>query len=363
MALRVAMVGCGRMAGFIDEEVKHYPAVKLPFSHAAAYDRCPDTEIVAACATKTSSTERFCRKWNVPRSYLDYREMIEKEKPDIVSVTTHAELHAPVTVFAAEHGVKAVYCEKPVALSLEEADHAVQVCKKRGVHLLIGHLRRYHATFQAAKEYIHSGKMGKPVAVNTIHTGELFHTGTHNLDLLNMMSGSQPHFVQACLDRENGDPMPHVIEHDVSGVGFIRYKNGVIAYVHARGSRPPVYDLEFICEDGMIKVYNNGVDWELRRFHIFKREHTPGAPEWKEVPPVSISKKEELPFSTDFKSMTLAAVQDLVHAIRTGEPVKSSGEEARDALQLGIAFIQSENVNGARIYLPVEDRSQIVKAR
>ncbi|MBM3892213.1 MAG: Gfo/Idh/MocA family oxidoreductase, partial [Verrucomicrobia bacterium] len=164
MRLRVALVGCGRMAGFIDREVEHYPAIKLPYSHAAAFAACPDLEMVACCARRQESVDRFRAKWNVPRGYLDWREMIERERPDIVSITTHAELHAPITISAAEHGVKGIYCEKAIALSLAEADRAVAACRRAGAHLMIGHLRRWHNVHIAAVEFIRSGALGPLVA-------------------------------------------------------------------------------------------------------------------------------------------------------------------------------------------------------
>jgi UDP-N-acetyl-2-amino-2-deoxyglucuronate dehydrogenase len=367
MVHRVAIVGAGRMAGFIDQEVAAYPAIALPYSHAAAYHEHPKTEIVAVCARHQESVDRFRRRWSVPTGFLDYREMIDSEKPDIVSVVTHADLHAEITMYAAEAGVRGIFCEKPVAGSLVEADAVVETCRRCGTHLLVGHLRRYHAVYSRAIEFLASGELGELVAINAAHTGELFHTGTHNFDLLNMIAqdlrGLRPSFVQATLDMRDAEDTTSRIEHDVQGVGIIRYGDALTAYVHARGQHPPLFDHELICTKGMIRVYNNGVEWDVRRIVPFERRHAPDAPQWTEAPPVSTAEKTPTPFDTGQASMTLAAVADLVQALDGGTPIRSDGAAARDALELGIGFVLSHRNGGARVMLPVAERELWVKAR
>lgn len=361
--LKVALVGAGRMAGYIDREVETYPAIKNPFSHAAAYDLCEDTEMVAVCATKQESIDRFKERWKIPRGYLDYEEMIEKEQPDILSIVTHAPLHAPIAIYAAEQGVKGIYCEKPIALSLEESDRIIQVCRQHEVKLMVGHLRRFHNGYRGARDYIASGALGKLVSINSIHTGEVFHTGTHNLDLLNMMVGERVEWVQASMEVPPEELAVGTIENDAAGVGTIRYMNGVTAFVHARGRKPGLFDQEFICEEGLIRVYNNGVDWEMKRIKEFERPVPQDGPKWLKVPPVSISSHEEIPFSTEINSTTLSAVQSLASAVRGEGEVESTGEDAREALEIGIGFLHSEKEGGRRMKLPLKDRSMIVKAR
>ena len=129
---RVCIVGCGRMGGTIDEEVKGGRHPALPYSHAAGYTAYERTTIVAASDVVQEKAEYVCSKWNIPKQYADYREMIEKEKPDIVSVATRPGNHAEITIFAAEHGVKGVYCDKPLCASMEEADAMVDTCERYG---------------------------------------------------------------------------------------------------------------------------------------------------------------------------------------------------------------------------------------
>ena len=76
------------MGGTIDEEVQGGPNGALPYSHAAGYTAYERTTIVAASDVVEEKAKYVCSKWNISKRYADYREMIEKEKPDIVSVAT-----------------------------------------------------------------------------------------------------------------------------------------------------------------------------------------------------------------------------------------------------------------------------------
>ena len=140
---RVCIVGCGRMGGTIDEEVKGSKHGSLPYSHAAGYTSYPRTTVVAAADVLEEKAQYVCSKWNIPKYYLDYREMIEEEKPEIISIATRPGNHAEITSFAAEHGVKGIYCDKPLCASMEEADVMYDVCVLHNIKFNLGTQRRF----------------------------------------------------------------------------------------------------------------------------------------------------------------------------------------------------------------------------
>ena len=97
--LKVAIISAGRMASMIDDEIQsmdRWPSLKrqLPYSHAPCYKEFGDEiEMVAICDLVEEKCKTFCERWDVPRYYLDYREMIEKEQPDpIPFASSHVEL-------------------------------------------------------------------------------------------------------------------------------------------------------------------------------------------------------------------------------------------------------------------------------
>src|SRR5919198_1184469 len=91
------------------------------------------TEVVAVANRGKERLERFKERFGVERTYLDYREMIECERPDIVSVTTPSLARAEPTIFAAEHGVRGIWAEKGLCASLAEADRVATAVRGNGV--------------------------------------------------------------------------------------------------------------------------------------------------------------------------------------------------------------------------------------
>src|SRR5690242_4852758 len=119
---RAGIIGCGRIADTIEDEVADAPGWQLlPFSHAGAYQRCPRTELVAAADPNEARRRSLGARRGVERLYADYREMLERETLDVVSVCVPTRLHGDVAIDVAERGVKAIFLEKPIAQSLGEA--------------------------------------------------------------------------------------------------------------------------------------------------------------------------------------------------------------------------------------------------
>ena len=135
-----ALIGCGRMGATIDDEVRDRPNsfLWLPYSHAAGYTGVDRTDLIAVSDVDMEKAETIGERYNASKRYADYREMIEKETPDIVSIATRPATHAEITVFAAEHGVKAIYCEKPLCCSMAEADAMADACGRYNVRFNYG---------------------------------------------------------------------------------------------------------------------------------------------------------------------------------------------------------------------------------
>ena len=150
------------MGAFIDNEVPDYKAIKLPYSHAAGYFAEERTDLIACSDLRPEVMEHFGERYNVTKAnqYTDYREMIEQEKPDIVSVATQPEHRAEIVIYAAEHGAKAIYAEKAMASSIDEAAAMVSAVEQNKVYFNLGTNRRWEIGFDKMKEVIDSGELG-----------------------------------------------------------------------------------------------------------------------------------------------------------------------------------------------------------
>ena len=167
-AYKVGIIGCG--------EIFRY--------HAEAYQANSDVDITAIADINPDALKTIASEFSIPNCYADYHEMFEKEQFDIVSICTWPGLHAEMTVAAAEHGVKAIFCEKPMAVNLGEADRMIDACNQNGAMLLISHQLRFNPHIHKAKQLVESGAIGEPRLVWGHYDTSLLNKGTHVVDAM-----------------------------------------------------------------------------------------------------------------------------------------------------------------------------------
>ncbi|HGE69992.1 TPA: Gfo/Idh/MocA family oxidoreductase, partial [Candidatus Poribacteria bacterium] len=151
---RVAIVGLGRMASTIDDEVKDSLSDWIPYSIASACQKIESVELVAGADILPEKREAFKQRWGVKALYEDYLEMIEKEKPDLVAICTKGDLHAEMGIKVASSGVPMIYLEKAIACSMKEADMLLEACRKNKTLLNTGVLRRFNRQYRKARQLI-----------------------------------------------------------------------------------------------------------------------------------------------------------------------------------------------------------------
>lgn len=131
-------------------------------AHITSYLRCPDVEIVAAAELKEGKAEAFFSKFGLEhvKCYQSHKEMLEKEKLDIVSICTPNRVHASCSIDALQAGVN-VLCEKPMSVTLEEAVAMCRAEKESGKMLSIGFQPRMAENMKLIKKIVQSGELGK----------------------------------------------------------------------------------------------------------------------------------------------------------------------------------------------------------
>ena len=344
---RAALVGCGRMGGSIDDEVLKYEACILPYCHAGAYAAIPNITLVAAADMDPIKLEMLSRRWSVPNRYTDYREMIEREKPDIVSVTTPATSHAEVAVFAAEMGAKGIYCEKAMCCSMIEADAIVGACERNGVKFNLGTTRRYHPGYEVMRKLVADGEIGAPRAAVSYMAGSLMHTHSHTFDLLLYLLGDpEVECVQGRLDTDLDPSVSRYGTDPTLGMAYVRFRNGLDA--HWIGV-PGVMDYEVLGTAGTVRAMNNNIDWHLR-----KTGRKQGR--WQLLDPVDFP-----PFER--KSPTVRCIEDLIEAIETGRQSRGNVYVARAGMEIALGIAESHRQDGARVHMPLKNRELHIASR
>jgi predicted dehydrogenase len=146
-------------------------------------------EIVAGADVSEEARARFAAEVATARTYADFQELLERERPDVVSVCTWPPLHPQMVQAAAEAGVRGILCEKPMALDLAGCDRMLAAAEKQGAVLVVGHQRRLQPKFSRARALIEEGAIGELELLCGIAAGDLLTDGTHTVDALRFFTG------------------------------------------------------------------------------------------------------------------------------------------------------------------------------
>ncbi|MBI2193467.1 MAG: Gfo/Idh/MocA family oxidoreductase [Planctomycetes bacterium] len=332
---RAAVIGLGGMGQRADDA--YYMTVIQPYAHANTYVAHPRTELVAGSDKMPDRREEFRKRHGLDAVYEDFREMLEKERPEIVSIAARQVDHASIVVPVAESGlVKAIYCEKPMAASLTEADAMLEACRRHHVVLQVNHQRRGDSVYRRWQKLIADGGIG------TVHhlsmrwsRGRFCTAGTHYFDCANMFAGLQPEWAQAWF----GNP----VDADPGGLALFRYSNGVRLIADCTLDISHLFEFQVVGSKGKLVRYNCEGDWEW--WTADERKESQGT--WvRRQPPVDYP----------VQSPMLTMVDDLIDAIEAGREPPSSGDAARKALEMIIALHVSNRQDGARVRFPITDR-------
>jgi len=136
-------------------------------NHSRAISRhVPGGKIVALVDPMTSVREETALEFGIEKQFDSLEQALEGADFDAVVITTPTPTHLPLSSLAADHN-KHVFCEKPMALNLEECDGIMAACEKNHVLLQIGFMRRFDPEFAAAAERIAGGEIGQPMMIKS----------------------------------------------------------------------------------------------------------------------------------------------------------------------------------------------------
>ena len=331
------------------EESKDLPLYgAMPNSHASAYHRCPETDVVAVCDLEDELLSDFDNRWKDVwpdlRQYKDYREMLDKEKPDIVSVVTSDHLHADIVVEAAEREVtRAIICEKPIATTLVDADRMIEVTDREKVLLSIEHSRRWHPSYLEARELIRSGAIGelKTIVCDLLsQRAMMFRNGTHLIDMICFFAESSPEWVTAELEagfrdftEYKGDG-GHDPTTDPDAAAYIRFQNGVRSFFNCRKVNLPGSQMVLTCDDGRIEISDR------EAILIRATSHR----EWSRqtLVPANYMLQHQAGF-----------VPEIVDVLENGGELVSPAREARKTLEIMLGILESHHAGNTRIDFPL----------
>lgn len=333
MGYRTALIGCGKIGSeFADDPLMSGDV----FTHAEAYVKCPETELVAVCDSDPHKLEQCGDRWNVSQRYQSLSEMLENERLDIVSVCTPDATHYEIlrTLLTNPLPLKAILCEKPFVSSNAEAEEVLRLAEQREVELAVVFMRRYAENIRNLKAFLNQGNLGSVQAINGWYTKGTLHNGSHWLDLVRFLFGGIE-WVEATNELGEDGPDPTLdLLLGLSG-------GGVASLRACRAEHFTVFEMDIMTTRGRVQLLDSG--YSIAVSEVQPSPRYSGYSELKSIP-VTFGER---------RNVMLHAVEDLVSSLKTGNTSASNGLSALRTLKVCLAAQQAAQ-SGKRVLLDFE---------
>lgn len=346
--MKYALIGCGRIA------TNHIKAVLN--NHL---------EFVAVCDVIPDQMEKLLGKHGLNgdlsiKRYTDYKEMIAENKIDLIGIATESGLHAEIGLYCIDHGIH-VIIEKPMAMSIEDANKIIKRSIEKNVKVAACHQNRFNIAVQEMRKALEAGRFGK-LSHGSIHVrwnrnkdyytqapwrgkwasdgGALMNQCIHGIDLLRWMMGDEVEEVYGVTRQQ----FHHYLEAEDIGMAVVKFKNGAIATIEGTTNVYPQNleeTLYLFGEKGTVKLggkSTNNIDvWDF-------------ADETEED-----SKNKELVEATSnvYGNGHTSLYADMIEAILKDRKPYVDAVAGRNALELVLAIYKSQK-EGKAVKLPLE---------
>ena len=347
--MKYALIGCGRIS------TNHVKAVinnKLEF--AAACDIVPENieSVLAKNGLENDSTIR---------RYTDYKQMVEEVQPELVGIATESGNHAEIALYCIDHGIH-VIIEKPMAMSIADADEIIRRSEEKHVKVCACHQNRFNVAVQQLRKAIETGRFGK-LSHGSIHVrwnrnqnyydqapwrgtwaqdgGALMNQCIHGIDLLRWMFGNEVDEVYGATRQQFHD----YLQAEDIGMAVLKFKNGAIATIEGTTNVYPQNleeTLYVFGEKGTVKIggkSTNNIDvWDF-------------ADETEED---QKNKGLEEATSNVYGNGHTSLYADVIDAIEHDRAPYVDAYAGRNALEMILAIYKSQKT-GLPVKLPLKD--------
>ena len=348
--MRYALIGCGRISP------NHVMAAKNN-----------NLEICALCDIVKENAEDKIVKFELSPSipiYTDYHEMLAKEKPELVAIATESGKHAQIALDCIASGCN-VIIEKPIALSLEDADKIIALADEKHVKVCANHQNRFNKSIQKIRDAVEKDRFGR-MFYGTAHIrwcrdheyydraswrgtweqdgGALMNQCIHNIDLLRWMMGDKIDEVVGMTDRLNHD----YIDAEDLGIALVKFSNGGYGIIEGTTDIYPKNleeTLYLFGEKGTVKAGGASVN-KIEEWHFSDMLDDPEQ--------VKAQFAETPPNVYGFGHTPLYA--DVIDAIKNDRQPYVDARAGRRALELVLAIYKSA-AEGVTVKLPLNECS------
>ena len=330
-----------------------------------------NVEIVAVADEDEKGRAAAATRLKAKNAYADYKEMLAKEKPQIVSVADRfLDMHRDLVVACAEAGAS-MFLEKPLCRTLQEADEMIAACEKHHVKLAIAHQTRYSPRLKVIKEMIAVGKLGDLLELRARGKEDargggqdMLVLGTHLFDLMRLLAGD-PRWCFGRIWQDGKKALPGDVKMGGEGMGPIQgdrifaeygFDNGAVGTFgthkakHGAGSR---FALHIHGTKGIIQIVTGGLG---STWFLDDPSWMPGKSKaaWQEITSAGVGKPEPLKDGGLGMGNKFIAL-DLIDAIENDRPPLGNIYDGRAALEMILAVYESHKLERP-VDLPLKNR-------
>jgi len=321
MVLKAAVIGIGMMGR----------------NHARVYAQMEGARLVAAADLDARALEPIARTYKA-HVYTDYVQMLDEEKPDLVSVAVPTHFHREVAVMAVKRGVH-VFVEKPISTCIEDGREIIDCAQCEGVKLAVGHIERFNPAVIELKKQLDARQLGRifqiharrvgPFPPRVEDVGVVIDLATHELNLLEYLTGSQVKSVYAETQREIHP------KHEDLLTGILRFEDGTVGILDINWLTPTkIRELSLIGEKGMFSV-----NYLTQDLYFYENDYLNG--NWEGLAMMGVSEGRKIRHNIKRKEPLLAELESFVEAIEHDTAPQIDGEEALRAVLLAQRLLES----------------------
>jgi scyllo-inositol 2-dehydrogenase (NAD+) len=317
--LRVGLIGVGRMGRMYGQYLAR---------------RVPGVALAAVADRKPGVAESFAGEFGISKWYVNHQDLVGDREIDAVAIVTSTSTHKEIVMDAAKSG-KAIFCEKPISLTLEDAREMIRTVEATGVFFQMAFQRRFDAGYLAAQRKLDAGAIGEPVMFTSISRdpyppplafcdpkvsgGLIADMGVHDFDVCRMYMGDvkRVHAIGGTLAYPE---MKSVGDIDNAIVDLV-FQNGALGAVQLSRNAAWGYDIR-------------GELWGTKgSIQIGYYRQTPILM----MTPEGISHDAVPYFMERFENAYLAQIQNFAEHVQKGLPPSITGADAVAALRISAA--------------------------
>lgn len=337
-----------------------------------AFTKLPNVEIVALADANEAGREAASKRTGPKKTYADYREMLGKEKLDVVAICPRwIDQHHDMIQAAAQAGCH-VYMEKPFCPTLAECDSAMKELEKKNLKLGIAHISQYSPVLDVVRSLINNGEIGEILELRARGKedarggGEdLWVLGSHMFGLMQSLAGGNATSCTSVVLNKGHKATKADVVTGAEGIGPLtgdnvqaRYTFPSGAYGHFASRRgmagsPTRFAIQVFGSKGMIEMESG---YLAKGYLLRDSSWSPGrsGKQWEPITSAGVGKPENRTDGT-YEGGHIAAINDLLQSIEQDRATKCSAVDCRAIIEMISAVFESHRVGGP-VDLPLTTR-------